>query len=74
MPIGATQKLDDLYARQRLLEAESDHLDAERAALEATGADPDRVYLLGIESEALREEALRLNALISDILDRDLQR
>jgi len=74
MPIGATQKLDDLYATQRLLQQESARLDAERETLEAGGCNPDRVYLLAIESLALREEALRLDALISDILDRDLQR
>jgi hypothetical protein len=74
MPIGATQKLGDLYAKQQLLQQESARLDAERETLEAAGSNADRVYLLAIESLALREEALRLDALISDILDRDLQR
>jgi hypothetical protein len=74
MPIGAMLKLDELYAKQRLLQREAARLDAEREALEADDSNSDRVYLLGIEGEALREEALRLDALISDILDRDLQR
>jgi hypothetical protein len=74
MPIGAMQNLEDLYAKQRLLLEEAARLDGEREALEAQGSNPDRVYLLGLESLALREESLRLDAVISDILDRDLQR
>ena len=74
MPIGAMQNLEDLYAKQRLLLQEAARLEAARETLEADRSNPDRVYLLGIESLALREESLRLDAVISDILDRDLQR
>jgi len=74
MPLAANDSLDDLYLRQRLLNDEAARLDA---AGEQLGDDPEwasRRYILDVETRALREEATRLNAAISDILERDLQR
>ena len=72
MPLAGNNHLDELYAKHRLLQAEASRLETELAALPA--GEVDRQYLLQIESSALREEATRIGASISDILDRDLQR
>ena len=74
MPLGATDNLDDLYAKQRLLQEEAARLELERDALVADGAEANRCYILDIEARALEEEATKLSSAISDILDRDLQR
>ncbi len=74
MPRSAKNNLDDLYAKHRLLQNEATSLEIRRDQLEADGSDPDRSYILDIESRALREEATKVAAWISDILDRDLQR
>jgi hypothetical protein len=74
MPLAAKNNLDELYAKQRLLQDEAARLDEERDRLEACGADADRSYILDLESRALREEAAKLGSCISDIIERDLQR
>ncbi len=74
MPLSARNNLDALYARHRLLQAEATLLEQRRDQLDEDGSDPDRSYILDVESRALREEASKLGASISDILDRDLQR
>lgn len=74
MPLAAKNNLDVLYRKHRLLEAEADLLEIQMGALDPDGPDGDRCYILDIEIEALREQAMKLTASISDILDRDLQR
>jgi hypothetical protein len=78
MPLSAKNNLDELYAKQRLLEAEASRLELE---LEMQGGESggqgsaeDRRYILELEIRALREESTSLGSTISDILDRDLQR
>lgn len=73
MPLAATDKLDELYAVQRLVQAEVDRLQEEHDGL----TEPDghlRRHILNVQIEALQEEATRLSARISDVLERDLQR
>jgi hypothetical protein len=74
MPLGSTKNLDELYAKQRLLQDEAARLEFERDQLDGDGSDADRCYILDIEARALQEEATKLGSSISDILDRDLQR
>jgi hypothetical protein len=74
MPLAAKDNLDELYARQRLLQGEVDRLQVEYDALEPSEGGDDRRYLLDIEIEALQAEATNLTSRISDILERDLQR
>jgi hypothetical protein len=74
MPLGSTKNLDELYAKQRLLQDEAARLEFERDQLDSDGSDADRCYILDIEARALQEEATKLGSSISDILDRDLQR
>jgi prefoldin subunit 5 len=73
MPLAADNNLDELYALHRMLQHEADSLEREHHDLDAD-AGRNRRYILEIEIEALREEATRLSAAISDILERDLQR
>ena len=61
MPLAAKNNLDELYAKQRIVQREAERLEQERDAL-----DP--------ESRALWEESTKLGSTISDILERDLQR
>lgn len=63
-----------MYARQRLLKDEASRLEEERDRLDSGGAHADRLYILVIEIDALREESTRISARISDVLERDLQR
>ncbi len=74
MPLAAKNNLDELYARQRMLEHEAARLEQEHDALDPDGPQAERRYILDIESRALREEEAKLASLISDILERDLQR
>ncbi len=74
MPLAARNNLDELYARQRLLVEAAERIEQESDALESADDDLDRRYILDVQSNALREEATRLSAAISDILERDLQR
>jgi hypothetical protein len=74
MPLAANNNLDELYARQRLLQDEAARLERERDRLDLSGSDADRRYILDLESRALLEEATRIGSSISDILERDLQR
>ena len=74
MPVGAQDNLDKLYAKQQLLTDEAARLEGERDRLDPDGPDANRHYLLELQIVALREESSRINAHISDILDRDLQR
>lgn len=74
MPVAAKNNLDELYAKQRVLQDEAARLDQERDRLDPNGEDADRCYILDLESRALGEEATKLNSSISDILERDLQR
>jgi hypothetical protein len=74
MPLAAKNNLDELYAKQSLLHAEAERLQRERDRLNAHGPEADRRYILDLENRALREEATKLGSLISDILERDLQR
>jgi hypothetical protein len=73
MPLAAKNNLDELYAKQRLLEDELPRLERERDALNVK-TDGNRRYILDLEIRALREESTNLNSSISDILERDLQR
>jgi hypothetical protein len=73
MPLAANNNLDELYARQRLLQDEVMRLQDEYDRCEAQAA-ADRCYILDIEIGALQEEATQLASRISDILERDLQR
>jgi hypothetical protein len=72
MPLSGHNNLDELYVKHTLLQDEAARLEAEIARLD--GEHPDTQYILEIESRALREEAAKIGASISDILDRDLQR
>jgi hypothetical protein len=72
MPLAAKDNLDELYVRQRLLQAEVDRLQEEFDQLNITS--DDRRYLLDIEIQALQAEATSVASRISDILERDLQR
>ena len=74
MPLSAKNNLDELYAQQRLLRDEAARLDQERGQLQVRGQNADRQYMLDLEIGALLEEATRLDSLIADILERDLQR
>ena len=74
MPLAAKNNLDELYVRQRMLEEEASRLEQEHDELDPDGPGAERRYLLDIESRALREEEAKLASLISDILERDLQR
>ena len=74
MPLAAKNNLDELYARQRMLQDEATRLEREHDELDSDGAETGRRYILDIESRALREEEAKLASLISDILERDLQR
>ncbi len=73
MPLAANNNLDELYALHRLIEAEAETLESEQQGLEPQ-QHANRLYILEIEIAALREEATRLSAAISDVLERDLQR
>jgi len=74
MPVAAKSNLDELYARQRLLQGEVARLEAEYDGLTDEAPDADRRYILDIEIRALQEEAANLNSSVSDIIERDLQR
>jgi hypothetical protein len=74
MPIGAQDRLDELYAKQRLLTEEAERLECERDRLDPEGPDANRHYILEIEIAALRQEASSISSRISDVLERDLQR
>jgi hypothetical protein len=74
MPIGAQDRLGELYAKQRMLMAEAERLDCERDRLDPEGPEANRSYILEIEIAALREEASGISSRISDVLERDLQR
>jgi hypothetical protein len=74
MPLAAKNNLDELYARHRLLHEEAERIEEQTDRLDGEAGDANRRYILDVESNALREEASRLSATISDILERDLQR
>jgi hypothetical protein len=74
MPLAGRNNLDELYAKHRLLEREASQLERERDQMDPNGPEADRCYILELEGAALRLEATRLGSLISDILERDLQR
>jgi hypothetical protein len=74
MPLGAASRLDELYARQRLVEREAARLEGQLVSPPGEDPDCDRLYMLRLQIRALGEEATKLNAAISDVLDRDLQR
>ena len=73
VPLAANDKLDELYAVQRVLQAEVDRLQQEHDDLREP-SERLRRYILNVQIEALEEEATRLSARISDVLERDLQR
>ncbi len=73
MPLAANDSLDELYAVQRLLQAEVDRLQQEHESLPEPSGHLRR-YILSVQIEALQEEATRFSARISDVLERDLQR
>lgn len=74
MPLAAKNNLDELYARQRLLQEAAQNLEEESDRLGDAAADVDRRYILDLQSDSLREEYTKIASLISDILERDLQR
>jgi hypothetical protein len=74
MPVAARNNLDELYARQRLLQTAATRLESEYDSLDSEGSGADRRYILDVQIRALQEEATKLNSSISDILERDLQR
>lgn len=74
MPLGAPDHLDELYAKQRVLTEEAERLEAEYDKLDPYGTDGNRPYILELQIAALRQEASRIEARISDVLERDLQR
>jgi hypothetical protein len=73
VPLAANDSLDELYAVQRLLQAEVDRLQREHDSLREPAARLRR-HILNVQIEALQEEATRFSARISDVLERDLQR
>jgi prefoldin subunit 5 len=73
VPLAANDKLDELYAVQRVLQAEVDRLQQQHDDLREP-SERLRRYILNVQIEALEEEATRLSARISDVLERDLQR
>lgn len=83
MPLAAKNNLDELYARHRLLQEEAERLEAQSDRLGEEGDSGEsgqigeavtRRWIIDVQSNALRVEATRLSASISDILERDLQR
>jgi len=68
------RSLDELYARQRLVEQEGARLGVQLARLPGEDQDSDRLYILQLKIRAMGEESTRLGGAISDVLDRDLQR
>jgi uncharacterized protein involved in exopolysaccharide biosynthesis len=74
MPTGNHDHLDSMYAKQRLLIEEAGRLEQARDLLEPGGENADRRYILDLQITALREESSRIEARISDVLERDLQR
>jgi hypothetical protein len=74
VPLAANDRLDELYAVQRLVQAEVDRLQQEHDSLQEPPPGRLRRYILNVQIEALQEEATRLSARISDVLERDLQR
>jgi prefoldin subunit 5 len=73
VPLAAKDSLDELYAIQRLVQAEVDRLQQEHDSVpQAHGSL--RQHILNVQIEALQAEATRLSARISDVLERDLQR
>jgi prefoldin subunit 5 len=73
VPLAANDKLDELYAVQRMVQAEVDRLQQEHDSLQEPQRHLRR-YILNVQIEALQEEATRLSARISDVLERDLER
>jgi len=73
MPMGSGDKLEQLYAWQRLLTDEAARLETE-CVLCGPDEPGSRHYVLKIQIAALYEESSRISARVSDILDRDLQR
>lgn len=57
-----------------MLQEEASRLEQEHDELDPDGPGAERRYILLIEGRALREEEAKLASLISDILERDLQR
>ncbi len=74
MPMGAQDRLDVLYAKQRVLIEEAERLESDRDRIDPEGPDADRHYILEIEIAALRQESSGISSRISDVLERDLQR
>lgn len=74
MPLGAPDHLDELYSKQRVLTEEAERLEGERDTLDPYGTDGNRHYILELQIAALRQEASRITARISDVIERDLQR
>ncbi|HEY2683716.1 MAG TPA: hypothetical protein VGI93_09425 [Steroidobacteraceae bacterium] len=73
MVLPANDRLDDLYAIQRVLQEEVNRLQV-MFDTEDDLSGSVRRYILNIQIEALQEEGTKLSARISDILERDLQR
>ena len=74
MPMGAQDRLDALYAKQRVLMEEAERLESDRDRIDPEGPDANRHYILEIEIAALRQESSGISSRISDVLERDLQR
>ena len=73
MVLPADDRLDELYAIQRVLQEEVNRLQLMLDAEDEVSGSVRR-YILNIQIEALQEEGTKLSARISDILERDLQR
>lgn len=73
MVLPANDRLDHLYAIQRVLQEEVSRLQLMFDQEDEVSGSVRR-YILTIQIEALQEEGTKLSARISDILERDLQR
>jgi hypothetical protein len=73
MVLPANDRLDELYAIQRVLQEEVNRLQLMFDTEDEVSGSVRR-YILNIQIEALQEEGTKLSARISDILERDLQR
>jgi hypothetical protein len=67
-------RLQELYARQRLVDQEAVRLGALLTQSPGEQDDSDRLYLVRLKIKAMDEESARLGSAISDVLERDLQR
>ena len=60
MPLAANNHLDELYTKQRMVDAEIGVLERRIENTSEDGPEPHRHYILEVERRALLEESTRL--------------